>query len=132
MATLSRFDTELKELDRVIKEKKGTINQLDLDLSKLQHEITILNKEKTTATNAVSKLEQQHEWIQEEKQWVSVIFSCRNLRDFAISSLFNRPGTQYDFTVDISSLKQKCDELETAQKGMKKKINPKVMNMIDR
>lgn len=68
MATLSRFDTELKELDRVIKEKKGTINQLDLDLSKLQHEIAALNKEKTTASNFVTKLEQQHEWIQEEKQ----------------------------------------------------------------
>lgn len=49
-----------------------------------------------------------------------------------IFSLFNKSGTQYDFTVDISSLKQKCDELEIAQKGMKKKINPKVMNMIDR
>lgn len=68
MATLSRFDTELKELDRVIKDRKGVINQLDLDLSKLQHEIATLNKEKTTATNAVTRLEQQHDWIQQEKQ----------------------------------------------------------------
>lgn len=68
MATLNRFDTELKELDRVIKEKKGTINQLDLDLGKLQHDVTVLNKEKTGASNAVAKLEQQHEWIQQEKQ----------------------------------------------------------------
>jgi structural maintenance of chromosome 2 len=68
MATLTRFDTELKELDRVIKEKKGSINQLDLDLSKLQHDIAGLNKEKTTASNAVTRLEQQHEWIRQEKQ----------------------------------------------------------------
>jgi len=49
------------------------------------------------------------------------------------SSLFNKPGTQYDFTsLDVLGLRQKCEELENAKTGMKKKINPKVMNMIDR
>jgi len=71
MATLSRFDTELKELDRVIKEKKLNISQIDLDLGRLQHEVQNLTKEKTTASNVVSKLEQQHDWIEQEKQLVS-------------------------------------------------------------
>ena len=71
MATLSRFDTELKELDRIIKEKKLIISQIDLDLSRLQHEVQNLTKEKTTASNLVSKLEQQHDWIEQEKQLVS-------------------------------------------------------------
>jgi len=70
MATLSRFDTELKELDRVIKEKKLIISQIDLDLGRLQHEVQNLTKEKTAASNAVSKLEQQYDWIEQEKQLV--------------------------------------------------------------
>lgn len=39
----------------------------------------------------------------------------------------------YDFEGnDVERLKTKATELEEAQKGMKKKINPKVINMIDR
>jgi hypothetical protein len=49
---------------------------------------------------------------------------CRN---------FGKAGTPYDFAaLDITGLKAKAAELEEAQKGMKKKINPKVINMIDR
>ncbi len=47
--------------------------------------------------------------------------------------LFGKPGSQYDFsTVDVNRLKDKARELESQQKGMKKKINPKVITMIDR
>jgi structural maintenance of chromosome 2 len=46
---------------------------------------------------------------------------------------FGKPGSPYDFAaVDIANLREKARELEEAQKGMKKKINPKVLNMIDR
>jgi len=48
-------------------------------------------------------------------------------------SLFGRKGSPYDFAaVDIGRLKEKARELEDMQKGMKKKVNPKVINMIDR
>lgn len=48
-------------------------------------------------------------------------------------SLFGRKGTPYDFSVvDINQLKERARELEDSQKGMKKKVNPKVINMIDR
>lgn len=50
-----------------------------------------------------------------------------------VNSLFGRKGSPYDFqSVDIGQLKTKARELEDTQKGMKKKINPKVINMIDR
>jgi hypothetical protein len=46
---------------------------------------------------------------------------------------FGKPGSPYDFAaVDIGKLREKARELEEAQKGMKKKVNPKVLNMIDR
>jgi hypothetical protein len=48
-------------------------------------------------------------------------------------SLFGRKGSPYDFAaMDIGQLKEKAKELEDTQKGMKKKVNPKVINMIDR
>jgi structural maintenance of chromosome 2 len=48
-------------------------------------------------------------------------------------SLFRRSGSPYDFAaVGIGWLKEKARELEDAQKGMKRKVNPKVINMIDR
>ena len=47
--------------------------------------------------------------------------------------LFGKKGTPYDFAVvDISGLKKKARELEESQKGMKKKVTPKVINMIGR
>jgi structural maintenance of chromosome 2 len=45
---------------------------------------------------------------------------------------FGKLGSPYDFdSVDIGALSGKADELEARQRGMKKKVNPKVMNMIE-
>ncbi|PPQ99377.1 hypothetical protein CVT24_009207 [Panaeolus cyanescens] len=114
MATLSRFDTELKELEQVAKEKKALAHNKELHVQELQHKIQGLNKEKTTAVNLVANLEKQHEWILEDQEQ------------------FGKPGTQYDFSsTDIGTLRHKYEELRNSQAGMKKKVNPKVMNMID-
>ncbi|KZT64707.1 hypothetical protein DAEQUDRAFT_599662 [Daedalea quercina L-15889] len=113
-ATLSRFDNELKELERVIKEKKQAISDADLQLKKLEHDLQALAKEKTAAANFITNLEKQYDWIAEEHE------------------SFGKPGSQYDFTgVDVNRLREKAKEIEAQQKGMKKKINPKVINMID-
>jgi hypothetical protein len=50
----------------------------------------------------------------------------------AVCSLFGQPGSQYDFSkIDIAQLKDRTRDLEEQQRGMKKKVNPKAMNMID-
>ncbi|KAF8631642.1 hypothetical protein AX17_005044 [Amanita inopinata Kibby_2008] len=114
LATLSRFDTELKALEKVIKEKKAAVSQAELDLQKLEHAAQVLAKERTTALNAVANLEKQYDWILEDQ------------------AEFGRPGSQYDFqSIDIGQLKEKAVELEQSQRGMKKKVNTKVINMID-
>jgi structural maintenance of chromosome 2 len=47
--------------------------------------------------------------------------------------MFGKPDSQYDFAkLDVGQLKERARELEETQKGMKKKVNPKVINMIDR
>ncbi|THH05591.1 hypothetical protein EW145_g4689 [Phellinidium pouzarii] len=113
-ATLTRFDNELKELDGVIKDKKQAISDTELLLKKLEHDLQALTKDKTAAANFVANLEKVNEWIAEEKQF------------------FGKPGSAFDFAVnDMGQLKEKARELEEQQKGMKKKINPKVLNMID-
>jgi structural maintenance of chromosome 2 len=72
-ATLTRFDDELKELERVIKEKKQAIANADLELTKLQHDAQVLAKEKAAAVNFVANLEKQFEWIAEEKEYVGLV-----------------------------------------------------------
>jgi len=132
LSTLSRFDTELKELDRVIKEKKAVISAADLKLTQAEHDIQNLNKDKTAAVNHVSKLEQQYTWIVEEKALVPLAFFRRHHANIRHRQ-FGKQGTQYDFTgIEVQDLRQRCEDLENSQKGMKKKLNPKVMNMIDR
>lgn len=49
--------------------------------------------------------------------------------------LFGKSGSAYDFndpSVDMKKMAEKARELEESQKGMSKKVNPKVVNMIDR
>ncbi|TFK71416.1 condensin complex subunit SMC2 [Pluteus cervinus] len=113
-ATLSRFDAELKELEKVIKGKKQQAADADLKISEIEHSVVTLEKEKTTASNMVANLEKQYDWIQEDKDQ------------------FGREGSKYDFdAMEIGTLRVKADELESSQRGMKKKINPKVLSMID-
>ncbi|THH15903.1 hypothetical protein EW146_g4642 [Bondarzewia mesenterica] len=113
-ATLTRFDTELRELEGVIKEKKQAVSDADLELKKLEHEIQTMGKEKAAAMTNVTNLEKQFEWIAEENH------------------LFGKEGSQYDFeSVDIGAQRKQATELEEQQRGMKKKVNPKVINMID-
>ncbi|KAH8113153.1 condensin complex subunit SMC2 [Phellopilus nigrolimitatus] len=113
-ATLTRFDNELKELESVIKDKKQAISDADLQLKKLEHDLQALTKDKTSAQNFVANLEKMYDWISEEKKF------------------FGKQGSAFDFGAnDMGRLKEKARELEEQQKGMKKKINPKVLNMID-
>jgi structural maintenance of chromosome 2 len=72
---LTRFDDELNELDHAIKQKKQAVSDADLQLKKLEHDVQNLTKDKTAATNLVVNLENQHEWIQEEKEYVSYVHS---------------------------------------------------------
>ncbi|KAF5319361.1 hypothetical protein D9619_008670 [Psilocybe cf. subviscida] len=113
-ATLSRFDEELKDLDIQIKQAKSAISKADLVIQDQNHVISGLQKEVTTAVNQQNRMETSYNWIPQDKDQ------------------FGKPGTKYDFEGhDFADLKQKCAEQAQLQEGMKKKINNKVMNMID-
>ncbi|KAG9231738.1 hypothetical protein BJ875DRAFT_107372 [Amylocarpus encephaloides] len=80
----------------------------------LAHQIERFHKEQQGATQKLTNMEKEHEWIATEKD------------------NFGRTGTPYDFNgQNITENKSTLRNLTERSQGMKKKINPKVMNMID-
>jgi hypothetical protein len=49
----TRIDNELKELERMIKEKKQVVSDADLQLKKYKYSMQVLTKEKTATVNFV-------------------------------------------------------------------------------
>ncbi|EHK43137.1 uncharacterized protein TrAtP1_001677 [Trichoderma atroviride] len=113
-AKLHQFDDELRALEEATRSKKGRITEEGLEMQKLGHQIEKFHKEQQSAGENVARLEAEYEWIQDEKDH------------------FGRSGTPYDFQQhNIAECKSTLRNLTERFQGMKKKINPKVMNMID-
>ncbi|KAL2208830.1 RecF/RecN/SMC N terminal domain-containing protein [Sarocladium strictum] len=113
-AKLHQFDDELRALEEATRSKNSQLTEEGLEMQKLGHQVERLNKEQQGAAENVAHLEAEHEWIADEKE------------------NFGRPGTPYDFKgQNIAECKATRRNLTDRFQGMKKKINPKVMNMID-
>jgi structural maintenance of chromosome 2 len=113
-AKLSGFDEELKSLEDAIRSKNNQTTEEALEQQKLGHSLEKLEKEQSAAGQILKQLSDSHEWIGEEKE------------------LFGRANTPYDFSgQNMSEAKSSLKNLTERFQGMKKKINPKVMNMID-
>ena len=67
-ATLTRFDTELRELDEVIKAKKQAASDAEVTIKKLDHDLRALVKEKAGHVTVATNCEKQYEWIAEKSQ----------------------------------------------------------------
>jgi structural maintenance of chromosome 2 len=113
-AKLSGFDEELKSLEDAIRSKNKQTTEEALEQQKLGHSLEKLEKDQQAASQILTQLSQSHDWIEDEKE------------------LFGRPNTPYDFSgQNMSEAKSSLKNLTERFQGMKKKINPKVMNMID-
>ncbi|KAG0153939.1 hypothetical protein PDIDSM_1318 [Penicillium digitatum] len=113
-AKLTGFDEELRELEQAMKKKSSQITEDGLEAQKIGHQLEKLQKDQYTASQAVAHMEQEHEWIADEKE------------------NFGRANTPYNFqNQNIAECKSTLRNLTERSQGMKKKINPKVMNMID-
>ena len=83
-------------------------------MQKLSHAIEKSQKEQAAASQTLAQMESEHDWISDEKE------------------SFGRANTPYDFHgQNIAESKSSLKNLTERFQGMKKKINPKVMNMID-
>ena len=85
-----------------------------MEQQKLGHHLEKLEKEQHAASQMLVSLKESHDWIADEKDQ------------------FGRAGTPYDFKgQNMSECKSTLKNITERFQGMKKKINPKVMNMID-
>ncbi|KAK4231411.1 putative structural maintenance of chromosomes protein 2 [Podospora fimiseda] len=108
------YDDELRALEQATRSKSARITEEGLELQKLGHQIEKFGKEQAAAHQALARLEAEHEWIPDAKEQ------------------FGRTGTPYDFKgQNIAECKSTEKNLRERSQGLKKKINPKVMNMID-
>ena len=113
-AKLTGFDEELRSLEDASRSKASRITEEGLEMQKLAHQIEKFHKEQQAAGQMLAQMEKEHEWIADEKEG------------------FGRANTAYDFKgQNIVECKSSLRNLTERFQGMKKKINPKVMNMID-
>lgn len=111
---LTGFDEELRALEEATRSKSSRIAEEALEKQKLGHEIERFHKDQQTSKELVARMESENEWIADEKDH------------------FGRPGTPYDLRgQNINECRSSLRNLTERFQGMKRKINPKVMNMID-
>jgi structural maintenance of chromosome 2 len=113
-AKLTGFEDELRALEEAIRTKNASITEEGLEQQKLGHEIERFHKERDAASVNLKNLETEYDWIADE------------------SESFGRPGTIYDFKgQNMADAKARRKNMQERFQGMKNKINPKVMTMID-
>ncbi|KAM5387867.1 hypothetical protein ACJA88_001127 [Fusarium oxysporum] len=111
---LSTAREQLQEVEIAIKAQQKDIENLAKQKAELQETHDTFHKEQQGAAEKVARLEKEFDWIADEKD------------------KFGRSGTPYDFkNHNIGECKSTLHNLTERFQGMKKKINPKVMNMID-
>ena len=111
---LTGFDEEIADLERASKRKAQQIADEKLEAQKLGHAIDNFAKAQQAAQQALITMEKEHDWIHEEQ------------------SSFGKTHTPYDFTgSNMGEAKANLKNVTERFQGMKKKINPAVMNMID-
>ncbi|KAJ6155916.1 hypothetical protein N7497_004801 [Penicillium chrysogenum] len=116
-AKLTGFDEELRELEEAMKSKSSQITEDALEAQKLGHQLEKLQKDQYTASQAVAHMEQEHEWIADEKE------------------NFGRANTPYDFQ-NQNIAECNVEKKEAALKNMmktvirdKRKIEETIMNL---
>jgi len=114
-ASMEECDEELAALNKQLKIIAKQIKNADIDAKKLEGKAQREAKKLEGAGRAVDELLAANPWINEEKQF------------------FGRPHTDYDFEERNPKKAQKrMAELESSNVELSKKINKKVMGMIEK
>lgn len=112
---LNGFSSEIKALEAKKEKCTKTSQNASLDARKLQHKLKVWEKDAKDAVKAIATLLKQHPWIEKEK------------------SFFGVSGSDYDFAAkDVQASKKRLSDLKDGQDKLAKKINKKVMGMIEK
>ncbi|WFD32228.1 Structural maintenance of chromosomes protein 2 [Malassezia sp. CBS 17886] len=113
-AAHSAHDGELAQLQAACAAKRAAVGDAELAAKQLAHTLERAEAECARLTEGVAALEAAHPWILAEQ------------------SLFGTAGSAYEFTRhNMADVRRMCEQLEEQQSGQKRKINPRVMHMID-
>ncbi|KAI9478463.1 MAG: hypothetical protein EXX96DRAFT_248991 [Benjaminiella poitrasii] len=111
---LNSHNEEFNDLCTIHDRKSAELVELNLRVQKLVHDSERFLKERQHSEQTIRELENQYEWISDEKQ------------------LFGQPGSAYDYTnISLADIRKQLEQLSVNHDSLRKKINVRVMNMID-
>ncbi|XP_028909451.1 structural maintenance of chromosomes protein 2-like [Ornithorhynchus anatinus] len=94
-------------------EYEGQINDAQLKVREVEHNISKHKRESAEAAARVSKMLKDHDWIASEKR------------------LFGQPNTVYDFkTTDPKEAGQRLQKLQEKKEKLQRSVNMRAMNML--
>lgn len=129
---ISAVNEELKELERLHKQKSSEVTDHNLEIQKLEHEMDRQNREHQHSRDMVASLEEEHEWIADQKQYVLQV-SLYAWCWYDGFRFFGQPGSSFDFAaMNMTETRKNVQQLRTKHDSMRKKINVRVMSMIDK
>ncbi len=105
------INSELKELETLLSKKENLMNEKKLESQKLRHEVSKKKDETESLNKRVEALISNNEWLSDEQSVSNVIESHPN--------------------INLDDCRSRYHQLSDQFQGMKRKVNPKVMNMID-
>ncbi|KAJ9427791.1 structural maintenance protein [Fusarium oxysporum] len=108
------FENELQNLDNISRSKKARIAEESLKMQQLIHQIEKLHNEQQGVASDLRQMDAEYDWILDERD------------------KFGLTGTPYDFDrQNIGESKAKLRALAQRLQGMKRRVNPKVMNTLE-
>jgi structural maintenance of chromosome 2 len=112
---MSSCSSSLKKLSKAKADLIKKAESAELDSKKLSIKVAKYQKEIVHAEKHLQLLESKHKWISDDKQF------------------FGAEGGDYDFgSQDVGAMSRELKTLESEQTSLEKKINKKVLTMIDK
>lgn len=112
---LSQYDDQLKSLENDLNNLSKQNTEIQLAIKKIKHDLERFNNDKENSQRLIQSMLNDYPWINEQK------------------ALFGQPNTPYDFNAhNIGESKKKLKQLEERHESLRKQINMKVMDTIDR
>lgn len=111
---MNRCSKEIKDLEREKEKYLKDSQHVNLESRKVSHKLQKYEKDSKDVMKLVQNLLKQHPWIEKEKEF------------------FGQEGSDFDFKVkDYNESMKRHKEIKTEQERLTKKINKKVMGMIE-
>lgn len=105
------LDEEISELNKVLKGKNKEVNDTKLNAQKITHEFETLESQTIGLKKHLEKLIEENSWLSDENVVHSVI--------------------QQNPNVNLNACHERISRLNESFQGMKRKVNPNIMSMID-